>query len=906
MKNGVLCLAVCMVAVLAGSQNLYAQLTVQHQPPTVLDRMQPNVLEFFVPGLSPNDILEATFFYRLQSDLGYTQQEIFYQNGSFRVSLTSEMLQGTGFEYYFQLRLRNSDQGVFYPERLPSQEPVEVEIVDRVIPEQERAEGIDFTILSPKPGTGLAKNDAYIAIALYYDINTVEPGEFRLLVDGVDVTANADTSAYFISYVPKNLGQGNHTFALEYVTERGALAVTSSQYKIVDPKRASFQSFEPKLVPTGRLELTARNQVISGDQNNALTGRTYLTGAYGLFKYSINAYLTTQESDRLQPQNRYGIDMSLGKWWRLQAGHVYPNLSRFTISGRRIFGVNTSVHLLWEGLNIQFLYGELNRKVTNIYSSVSVDTVYAGGAVQDTTYSLGFKSGGRGTFSRKVIGGKIGFGNPRKFQFGLIALKVQDDTSSIYNVTDFNTLAQGPPGFYNNLSSDDINRLSNQPSLLTVDGGSPKPRGNLIAGADMRFSFDQNKIRFQTETAASVLNNNIYNGPLDSLRAADLGFDGMNPGDLAILNDLSRLIIINENVTVLPIKLKFDGDSLSDPEYFFPTSILGSNSELSFNYPRNTFRVQYRWIGPEFVSLANSTIRKDLAGFTFTDRFSAMGNQLYFTVGAEFLNDNVTNSKRATTKTYTYRTNVSWYPINQELPRVSAGFRYRTRNNDVTRFNPIVPEGFENVAVQNLRISGTDTLTTTTPRLNNTLNLNFSITQEIRMKDIVSDVTLGFSSLKTRDEVFDYGTVSNRSLSLSVVSRFQNLPLRTQVGTSYNTTTSGINLLNIDIFGIYLAGTYFLMEGKLSLTSRLAFTSNTSVSRTLEINNANDSNFYNDYYVLSSTSTRSEFGTYVFLAGAEYKITNNHSLIFDSNFTNVSGVNSLNDRTVQLRYIFRF
>ena len=907
MDKGVLCLVVCLLAVLASSTNLYAQLTVQHQPPTVLDRTQENVLEFFVPGITDNDVLEATLFYRSQDDPGYSQMEIFFQNGEFRVVLSSEMLAGNTFAYYFQLRLRNLDQDVFFPERLPSQNPIELEVVDGPPePERERAEGIDFTILSPRPGVGLAVNDMYIAISLYYDKNTVEPGEFQLLIDGRDVTAQADTSAYFISYVPKNLGQGEHTITLDYVTERGSLAVTSWDFRVVDPKRASFQGFQPKLIPTGRVELTARNQVISGDLNNALTGRTYLNGSYGLFKYSVNAYFTSQEDPRLQPQNRYGIDMSLGKWWRFQAGHVYPNLSKFTISGRRIYGISTSAHLLWDGLHMQFVYGEINRKVANIYSSIAVDTVYAGGVPQDTTYTLGFNSGGRGTFKRKIIGGRFALGSPRAFQFGLQALKVEDDTSSIYNVTNFSDLIQGPSSLYNNLTSDDINRLYNQPSLLSVDGGSPKPRGNLVAGADLRFSLDENKVRFQTETVASVLNNNIYKGPLDSLRAADLGFEGVNPGDLAILNDLSRLIIINENVTVLPIKFSFDADSASDPEPFFPTSVLGSNTELSFNYPKNNFRVQYRWIGPEFVSLANTTIRKDIAGFTFTDRFSLMSNQLYITAGAEFLNDNVTNAKSATTKTNTYRTNISWYPIRQDLPRITAGFRYRTRDNKVTRFNPVVPAGFETVAVQNLRISGSDTLTTTTPRLNNTLNLNFSITQEIRISDIVNDVTLGYSSLETKDQAFYYGAVSNKSVTFNVVSRFQSLPLRTQFGINYNTTQSGFELLNIDIVGGYLAGTYYMLEGKLSVSSRLAFTSNTSTSRTLEVQNSTDSDFYNDYYVLSENSTTSKFGTYVFIAGSEYKITDRHSLVFDSNFTNVSGANSLNDRTVQLRYIYRF
>lgn len=113
-------------------------------------------------------------------------------------------------------------------------------------------------------------------------------------------------------------------------------------------------------------------------------------------------------------------------------------------------------------------------------------------------------------------------------------------------------------------------------------------------------------------------------------------------------------------------------------------------------------------VGPDFVSLANSTIRKDIAGFT-SDRFRLFRNQLYVTLGYEALNDNVTDVKEATTKTNSYRSNVSWYPVRNSLPKISVGFRYRSRENGVERFNSEVPAELENSAVQNLRIVDGDT-----------------------------------------------------------------------------------------------------------------------------------------------------------------------------------------------------
>lgn len=899
---------------LFGANKALAQYNVQHQAPTLINANDGALLEFLVPGVNPSDVLQAYLFFRSDGDLGYAQKEVDFQNGVFEVILTPDELSGSSVEYYFQLSLNSLSQDVFFPDNVPAENPIQVELVQNnveapFIDDRKRAEGIDFTILSPKPGNGLAPNDAYIAIALYYDVEVIPEGSFRLFLNNLDVTSFADTSDYFISYVPKDLERGDYQVKVEYHTETEQLLVTEWEFSIVRPGQSQAVSLGPSLRPTGRLELTARNQIISGNPNNAYTGRTSLSGSYGKFKYSLSGFLTSQESARLQPQNRYSAKLSLGKWWKFEAGHIFPQLSKFTISGRRIEGINTSLHLLWENINIQFLYGELSRDITNLYTNIDEEFVYSDSTqtqVVDTTYTLSFENGGRGTFKRNVIGGRVAIGNPRYIQLGVQAMKVEDDTTSIFNVIDYNDVLRQPGALLNNLSIAGQQRLMASPDLLRVEGGGVRPKGNIVAGVDFRFAFDKNRIRFQTETVASALNNDIYGGPLTAEQAADLGFEDVEQKDLDILQDISQFIIVNENVNVLPLRLTGIGTDTTETEFYFPTSILGSNTEFSMVYPKNTFRIQYRWVGPDFVSLANSTIRKDIAGYTISDRFRMFKNQVYVTLGYERLTDNVTDTKEATTVTSSIRTNLSWYPVNQSLPRISMGFRLRNRDNGVARFNPLVPTQFETAAVQNIRIIRGDTLTTTTPRKNETLNLNLSITQQVELSGSVHDATISLASLNTTDEVFAFGDVENSAYSFNLSSRFSQTPLRTQLGVSYNQTESGAGQLSIEIIGVTAGATYFMFDGALRINGRVAFTSNTSKSRTLEIQNSQDESFLNDYYSLSATRNLSEFNTYVFLAGAEYKLGKNHSLVFDSNFTNVSGSNGLNDRLAQLRYIYRF
>lgn len=908
MFGGMLLLLMVQGAVLA-------QYNIQHQSPIALERNKTNTLEFNAPGLTRSEIQQARLFYRYDGDFSYQQMEVSFQNNMFLARVDIENPNAGSFEYYLEVTLI-SGESFYYPTNLPSENPAQVEIVDELAEEKPRLEAVDYTILSPVPGNGLTPDDVLIAIALFYDKKELDPGEFKLYLDGQDITGEADTSDYYISYIPQNLRSGRHFISLEYQTDDDEeFIIVNWDFSVVAPGEASFTGFGTPTTPQISAELLARNQVIAGDINNAYTGRTQISGQYGQLRYSANGYLTSQESGRLQPQNRYGVNLSLGEWWNFDAGHVYPSMSQFTISGRRVHGLNTSLHLLNKNLNFQFIYGELDRSITNQYDSLLVeDIVNSSGDVVDNNYFLTYQDGGRGTFRRKVLAGKIGFGNEEKFQIGLNAMRVQDDTTSIFNARDYLDILNSNISLSNNLTTAQRDSLLNDPDQLEVRNGSVNPKDNIVLGADLKMGFMNNRLRFESEGVVSALNENIYGGPLTTERADELGFD-LDRETSDLLEQLSWLIIVNENMNTLPLKFSEDDNGDLVAQAFFPTSILAGNSQLSYRHPNNNFRLQYRWIGPNFNSLANSTVRKDIAGFTLTDRLNLFSNRIYLTLGYENLNDNVTGTRDATTQTSTYRTNISWYPVERTLPRVTLGLRYRTRDNDIQRQNYLLPDDLVNAAVQNIRqeirtIDGQDslvTLVTPTPRMNKTFNINTSITQQFNALNARNDASVSVTNLKTTDEVFAFGDVRSTAFSLNLNSRFNELPLETRVGFTYNKTETGSGQNEINIAGFYVGGNYSLMDGRLSLDGRLAVTGNKSSTSPLSITDLSgtESN-RDDYYVLSNDVTEDKFQTYVLQTGARFNIDDYHALIFDANLTNVSGAGRANDRIVQLRYVFRF
>ena len=903
-----------MLILYAGTGAAIAQYNVQHQPPVGIERNSTTQLQFSVPGLLASDIQQARLFYRYDGDFSYSQMEVYFQNNDLVADFTVDDPTASIVEYYLEVELL-SGEAFYFPANLPSENPVRVEVVESLQSDKPRIEGIDHTILSPSPGNGLIKEDVLIAVALFYDVYAIEPGEFKLYLNGRDVSEDADISDYYVSYIPQDLNPGPYTVELAYETSTEEYLVVQWPFSVVEPGAASFVGFGDNNIPQISAELTARNQVISGDVNNAYTGRTRVSGKYGLWKYSLNGYLTSQESSRLQPQNRYGIDLSYSDWFMFEAGHVYPTMSDFTITGRRIQGINTEIHTRDEKLNVQFIYGKLDRSITNLYDSLAVrDVLDSNNNVVSKNYLLTYENDGRGTFRRNLVGGRISYGDERNWQVGLHALKIHDDTTSILNARDYLDIVNSSLDLNTNLTPQDRDSLLSDPSRLTVDGSSIKPRENVVLGSDLKMGFMDNMLRLESDAVISALNNNIYGGPLTRERADDLGFD-ITSDAADFLDRLSWLIIVNENMSALP--LKFDENENGDLQgrLFMPSSVFATNHELSYRDQSNNARLQYRWIGPNFYSLANSTIRRDVAGFTASDRLNLLSNQLYITLGFERLKDNVSNTQDATTKTTTYRTNASWYPVDRSLPRVNLGLRYRTRDNGVERQNYLLSTDLLPSAVLNIRqeirnISGQDSLVTVitpTPRDNRSINFTTGITQQFDFLEARNDASLNFNSLNTTDDVFAFGDVKSSSLSLNLNSRFYDLPLESRIGFTYNYTTSGSGQNEIRIAGLYAGGNYRFMENQLSLNGRLAFTNNKVRSRDLEINeNGTTEDPKDDYYEFGSVTETNAFQTYVVQLGVRYDFDQYHAVLFDANLTNISGGSQANDRIIQLRYLFRF
>jgi len=897
----------------AKGANNTSKIQIRHQQPTMVERGTPFELSFDVPGINPNNVQEAYIFYRSNDEIAYSQKKATLVSTDVKAQLEVNDKQATSLAYYLMIELNNGDK-VTYPRKNAAGNPVRVEVVEHRQSKRERrveATGVDYTILSPTPGSTVAQNDVVLALTLFYDPTKVDTAHtsFQMILDNHDVTEKANASDYFYTYSPDKLAPGKHTVVFNLQKSDTVLKVAGWKFTVLNPKgvmTAGSGNNSADWMPQGSVQLTARDQEVGGFPNNALTGNLSLSGRHGNITYSAHGFLTSQEDPRLQTQNRFGARLTVGNWLDLAAGHVYPNLSLLTIAGQRMEGINAGVHLWDDFVNLRFIHGRLRRGIDNIYKDLKPEYQKYQGTPVDTTYALNVDNGG--TFKRKITGGRLAIGRDNNFQFGLNFLKVQDDTNSIGIVRGYRSLKTGYPGLMDKLSTTQRKDLAAHPDQLSISG-NPKPKGNFVAASDLDLSLDDDRIRLRSNFGASLLNRDISGGVLTQQRAEDFGLT-IDPNTQDLLSRLSWLIIINKNVDALPQRFAA-GEYGSSAQAFVPNSILATRSQLGLHYFDNNFRFQYRWIGPNYNSLANTTIRKDIAGYTLSDRFRLLEDRIYVTLGYENLQDNVTNSKDATTSNNTYRANISWYPIDPKLPRLSLGGMERTRDNRVDLYNPYLSGVSNNAALQNFMIQKGDTLIAPNPRLSNTYQLNTSISQRFTAFGVTNDASFSYSFSTTKDRMFNFGDTKSNSLSMRVVNRFSDSPLQTNIGLNYNHTKSGSGLTNIKIYGAHIGGSLFLLNDKLNVNASLAFTRNRSETIPLAINKNGTADNSDDYYQANNQAgSQSRSNSYIANVGVRYNLTTHHSFLLNFRYSNIrntfSSLEIPDDHLLQARYIYNF
>jgi len=590
-------------------------------------------------------ISQVLLAYRPYGSSEYRQTEMEVIGNVAKATIPASDVRAREMEYYFIVRIEGRTAEETYPAENPQDRPFRLQVGAK----SPRDDEIIF--LSPEEGTEVSTSDLLVSISLYRAPSIVRRSAAKLYINDRDVTQFAMMTEDLITLVPENisppLAPGAQQVRIELYDTSGNLYHTKSmRYRQVNP--ADLTRPQPILTYNASATLETRGENIQNTSTPYNRANLTASSQYDVFRLNGRLYVTNEEKDNRQPQNRYFIEAQ-APWVRLGYGDAYPTFPSLIMTGKRIRGLTANLAL--GGFHLDFVQGEVVRKVdgdtirTLHRDSVAGQTGTVG--VYDTNDVSRYYAVYRyGTFKRNLMAVRPSFVS-ENVQFGISLLRSKDDVGS---------LRRGG----------------------VVYGVNPQE--NIAAGADLLVAFDNRRFEFTSQAGASVYNRNIAAGnitdaEIDSLFKVwptypDSAANVQNRKDLKFMRDkFSRFITVNQYL----VPLLFNKIE----------AFIAYEGALSLNYFNNYFKAGYIFRGKEYNSFGQTFIRKDIKGFNIFDRVRLMENQLFLSLGFEQLRDNTDNSKQTTTFYTTLNTSVSYFP-RLDFPSITVGYGMNRNNNGIS------------------------------------------------------------------------------------------------------------------------------------------------------------------------------------------------------------------------------
>lgn len=887
-----------------------------HQP--IMDHSSDKPIVLYATVSADQDPEDVRIMYRREGDIGFVELFMVEYNDMWRGEIPTEDLDSDILYYFIASTLTDGTVltfpaddpenalfsiNIFPPEPIPMDTLVvtKEDTTATSFPVPGTGEG-EILIFSPEPGSSVPFDDVYIALSLF-NIDSVDVTSVRLLIDDRDVTASSSVSDDVVYYSSPVMSPGTHSARVELKTVQG-LTVPEKRWSFnVVKKRA--EEIEREFTYRGRMNSGYSLDQIEGEELAVGKTTVSLTGEWRWLKMKADMKITSDEDPLKQPKNRYKFSINAGKYLSLNLGDSNARLSKFTLDGKRVRGVDANLQL---GLiNFHLIKGELDRSIKGpltvdnslLLDEITVEQNQLDSTLQDITYFLDRKGY---AFQKDLTALRLSFGRGKLFQWGVNLLKVKDNIASVDSTlgnakiyVDADSLGSVPlnvsPGEY---TYDELwNMISGEDnySLQMQDRWSGNtPQDNIVIGSDVKMFLHKRKIGLEAGFAFSMLNKDIWDGPM-TLADLDILMDDSLDGwigqtydedgnietdgffeitdEIPDPADYEDIFVLNPNmVPLIPI----DPDSAQlaeDPlKAVMNMPSLAYNAKVSLNYFGNNFIFEYIKVGPEFNSLGNPYIQKNYKEYSFQDRLRLLKNRIFLTLMYKHQDNDVLRIVPIVTTQEIVSFNANIFP-GPNLPAFTLGYRTLDRDNGKTLMDTV------SVAV--------DTVTSRTNYwledhrdYTKTLNRSFGVKYQLHAMNVDNNISLNLISVTKTDEISDraeapfYSTSDNGVdttyfdssfvspnlksdiVTISLVTEFP-FPLKTTTVVSLNNSEFGKNAIygTQEISSYSLNAVYDLIKGKLKLLGGLNYTSG---------------------------SGNDEFTRMGFKAGVNYRLTNHMSL----------------------------
>ena len=500
-----------------------------HEPP--LDVRVGQDLILSAMPVSDNQVVEAQGYYRIKGNISF--QEVHLQNvqATWEMKINGRALSEKGLEYCLIFKM--TDGGILaFPKEDPLDQPHELnvlpmifsnKIVDLLEPtfQQESVE-VDILILSPEPDAEINPDDAVIALSLF-NIPDVDSASIRLVVDGKDVTEQAEISGGIVTYIPKRFKKGIHSVQLTLSMLDGTP---------IKPISWTFSVLGGLAIAGNvdyRGDISARylNEYVGENFLNVgeLRGNAEVSVDFGKVKTSFRQ--TTRDNPYRQPLNRFSTALQFGEFLDIRMGDFYRSISPYTLDGRRVRGLSIDIDLKF--VRLEVIQGQLNRKVQHLNKMNGALLLPSSPGKVDTLGQLLFTMDRTGyTFDREITLARLSIDLFSKFQMGVHIMKAKDDINSVNkDISDASFSVDSTDitvndSLYNiavdnytyNTFTSAVEAVGGNVNLPNKNWGGRTPEDNIVVGFDIGTVRDKKRLKLDFSWNFSMHNRDIWDGPM--------------------------------------------------------------------------------------------------------------------------------------------------------------------------------------------------------------------------------------------------------------------------------------------------------------------------------------------------------------------------------------------------------
>lgn len=575
----------------------------------------------------------------------------------------------------------------------------------------------DIVIISPQPGEIVRNKDFFIALS-YFRKKNIDPKKIKIYLDDVDISNQAHVDSTYLTISPKYVISGEHKISVQLSN------IFNQKYEnliwsfTLLPKDLNEISIMKR--HSGRIWANYNGGYI----RNTSTNMGELNALYEIdldwIQCTVRYIKSSLENKYDQSKDKYSLYLK-NNIMSIKLGDSYPFLDRYGLQGHRVRGINYKFNYKFFSLN--FIKGTTARAVQGDPANHAIE------AIIDSTNDMWEISLSRNnyTFQQDLLASKIGLQFGKNIYWDFNFMKVSDNVESVEKEIN-NAQIEIVAGTcidtvisYDSLSTiDSFNDCANLNDLQEKNWIGNKPLYNSIYGSNIRFAFDDNRVKIHSGFSISYLNRNMWN-KIDSITELDdFLFDQDVDGYFLNLVELDYSLTDYEDYftyglnqqPMIPLLLRKDGKNFSD---IFNMSNLNRYFLLKLHYLGHKLEIGSIRNGPDYYSILNPSLKVNYKENYFSDRINLFNNKCLFFYKKSRIIEGLYLAEKSPIEIDKSIINVSLYP-GLTLPNINLDFSTSTRNNNV-----------KNMKITEQIIEENSVYTDTTDRRINVSNKQFNI-----------------------------------------------------------------------------------------------------------------------------------------------------------------------------------